>query len=99
MSAFRRWKEERIRHYIYLERLKVAQKLSNGVSLSGARSEERNESSDLFLQMRPDSVRDRGTSTKKENGGFPWMIVRLAILAAGAAAWLWLYLGQLGVHR
>jgi hypothetical protein len=99
MSTFRRWKEERIRHYIYLEQLKTTQNLSNKVSLNGARSEGRNGSSDLFLQGRPASVRDRRTSTKKANGGFPWMIVRLAILAAGAAAWLWLYLGQLGVHR
>jgi hypothetical protein len=99
MSTFRRWKEERIRHYIYLEQLKTTQNLSNGVSLNGARAEGRNESSDLFLKVRPDSVRDRRTSTKKEKDGFPWMIVRLAILAAGAAAWIWLYHGQLGVHR
>jgi hypothetical protein len=99
MSTFRRWKEERIRHYIYLERLKIAQNLSNGVSLNGVHSEGRNESSDPFLHLRPDGVRDRRTSTKKENHGFPWMIVRLAVLAAGAAAWFWLYLGQLGGHR
>jgi hypothetical protein len=99
MSTFRRWKEERIRHYIYLEQLKTTQNLSNGVSLNGARAEGRNESSDLLLQVRPDSVRDRRISTKKEKDGFPWMIVRLAILAAGAAAWFWLYHGQLGVHR
>ena len=99
MSTFRRWKEERISHYIYLEQLKITQNLSNGVSLDGARSEGRNESSDLFLQVQPDNVHDRRTSTKKKNGGLPWMIVRLAILAAGAAAWFWLYHGQLGVHR
>jgi hypothetical protein len=99
MRTFRRWKEERIRHYIYLEQLKTTQNLSNGVSLNGARSEGRNESSDVFLHLRPDSVRDRRISTKKANDGFPWVIVRLAILAAGAAAWFWLYLGQLGVHR
>lgn len=99
MSTFRRWKEERISHYIYLEQLKITQNLSNGVSLDGARSEGRNESADLFLRVRPDSVHDGRTSTKKENGGLPWMIVRLAILAAGAVAWSWLYHGQLGVHR
>jgi hypothetical protein len=99
MSTFRRWNEERIRHYIYLEQLKTTQNLSNGVSLNGARAEGRSESSDLFPKVRPDSVRDRRTSTKKEKDIFPWMIVRLAILAAGAAAWFWLYHGQLGVHR
>ena len=99
MSTFRRWKEERIGHYIYLEQLKTTQNLSNEVRLNGARAEGRDGRSDLFLQVRPDSARDRGPSAKKEDGGLPWIIVRLAILAAGAAAWFWLYHGQLGVHR
>jgi hypothetical protein len=99
MSTFRRWNEERIRHYIYLEQLKNTQNLSDGVSLNRARAEGRNGRSDLFLQVRPDSVHGRRTSTKKENGGLPWMIVRLAILAAGAAAWFCLYHGQLALHR
>jgi len=99
MSTFRRWKEERISHYIYLEQLKITQNLSNGVSLDGARSEGRNESSDLFLQVRSDSVHDRRSSAERQNGSLPWVIVRLAILAVGAAAWFWLYLGQLDVHR
>ena len=99
MSMFRRWKEQRIRHFIYLEQLKITQNLSNGVSLNEARSEGRKESSDLFLQVRPSSVQERRTSTKRENHGFPRIIVRLAILAAGAAAWFWLHLGQLGVRR
>jgi hypothetical protein len=95
MSTSRRWKEERIGHYIYLERLKTTQNLSNGVSLKGGR----NGSSDPFLQVRPDSVGDRRASAKKENGIFSWTILRLAILAAGAAAWFWLFHGQLGIHR
>ena len=99
MSTFRRWKEERISHYIYLEQLKITQNLSNGVSLDGARSEGRNESSDLFLQVRSDSVHDRLSSAEGQKGSLPWVIVRLAILAVGAAAWFWLYLGQLDVHR
>ena len=99
MSTFRRWKEERIGHYIYLEQLKTTQNLSHGVSLNGARSEGRHGSSDPFPQVRPDSVRDRRTSNKKENGGLPWILVRLAILAAGAGGWFWLYHGQLGMHR
>ena len=99
MSTFRRWKEERIRNYIYLEQLKNTQNVSTAVSLNGFRFEERSESSDRFLHVRPSSVHDRRTSTKKKNLGFPWLIVRLAILADGAAAWFWLYLGQLGVHR
>jgi hypothetical protein len=98
MSTFRRLKEERIGHYIYLEQLKTTENLSNVVS-SNARSEGPNGRSDLFRQVRPDSVRDRGTPAKKENGGLPWIIVRLAILATGAAAWFWLYHGQIGVHR
>jgi hypothetical protein len=98
MSTFRRWKEERIRHYVYLEQLKATQNLSGGVSLNGARSEGRNESSDRFLHLGPDSVRDRRTSTAKENDVFAWML-RLAILAVGVATWFWLYLCQLGVHR
>jgi hypothetical protein len=99
MSTFWRWKEERIGHYIYLEQLKATQNLSNGVSLNGARSEERDGSSVPVLQVRPDSVRDRPSSAKNENGGFSWIIVRFAILAAGAAGWFWLYHGQLGAHR
>ena len=27
------------------------------------------------------------------------MILRLALLAIGVATWLWVYLGQFGVHR
>jgi hypothetical protein len=99
MSTFRCWKEERIGHYSYLEQLKTTQNLSNGVGLNGARCEERDGSSAPFLQVRPDSVLDRPSSAKKEHGGFSWIIVRLAILAAGAAGWFWLYHGQLGVHR
>jgi hypothetical protein len=99
MSTFRGWKEERIRHHIYLDQLKAAQNSSDGVSLNGAHFEERNGSPDLFLQGLPDNVRDRRTETKTERHGFHWTVVRLAILAAGAAAWFWLYLGQLGVHR
>jgi len=34
----------------------------------------------------------------KENR-LPWMILRLALLAVGVAAWLWVYLGQFGIHR
>jgi hypothetical protein len=99
MSTFRRWKEERIGHYIYLEQLKNTRNLSDGVGLNGARAEGRNGRSDLFRQVRPDSVGGSGTPAKKENSGLPWIIVRLAILATGAAAWFWLYHGQLGVHR
>jgi hypothetical protein len=99
MSTSRRWKEERIGHYIHLEQLKTTQDLSNGVSLNGARSEGGNGSSDPFHQVRPDRVGDRRASAKKKNGIFSRMIVRLAILASGAAAWFWLYDGQLGIHR
>jgi hypothetical protein len=99
MSTSRRWKEERIGHYIYLEQLKTTQNMSSGVSLNGARSEGPNRSSDPFVQLRPDSVRDGGNSAKKKDGGLPRIIVRLAILAVGAAAWFWLYHGELGVHR
>ncbi len=97
MSTFRRWKEERIGHYIYLEQLKTTQNLSNGVSINGARPERPNGRSKPFLEVRPDSALDRRRQV--ENGGFAWMMVRLAILAAGAAGWFWLYHGQLGVHR
>ena len=95
MSTFRRWKEERIGHYIYLEQLKTTQNLSNEVRLNGGRDGR----SDHFLQVRPDSVRNRRIPNKRENGDLPWIVVRLAILATGAAAWFWLYHGQLGVHR
>ena len=93
------WKEERIRHHIYLDQLKTAQNSSDGVSLNGVRFEQRNGSPALFLQGLPDNLRDRRTATKEERHGFSWMVVHLAILAAGAAAWFWLYLGQLGVYR
>ena len=92
MSSFRRWKEERTRHHIYLEQLKVTQNLSNGVGLNGVTLEGRNGSSERFRQDRPDSVGDRRTSNGKKIDGFPWVIVRLALLVAGAAVWFWVYL-------
>lgn len=93
MSTFGGWKEERIRRHIYLDQLKTAQNSSDRVSLDGVHFEEGNGSSDLFLQCLPDNVRDRRTATEKERRGFSWMIVRLTILAVGAAAWFWLFRG------
>lgn len=65
--------------------------------LNGARPERPNGRSKPFLEVGADSVLDRRRQV--ENGGFAWMMVRLAILAAGAAGWFRLYHGQLGVHR
>ena len=99
MSTFRGWKEERIRHHIYLDQLKTAQNFSDGISLNGARFEGREGSSDSLLQEQPDSVRAGRTSTAKKKDGLTWMMVRLALLGAAGAVWFWIHAGQLGVHR
>ena len=63
MSTFRRWKEERIRHHIYLDQLKTAQNFSDGAALNGVRFEKRDGSSGFLLQEQLDTVRDGRTST------------------------------------
>jgi len=93
MSMFRGWKEERIRHHIYLDQLKTAKNSSDRANLDGVHFEEGDGSSDLFLHCLPDNVRDRRTGTEKKRRGFSWMIVPLTILVVGAAAWFWVFHG------
>jgi len=94
MSGYARWKENRIRQEIHLAHLKHA-KTSSWWNLPTR--VERNIGP--LPRARPDTGSDKRTSNRRNENRLPWMILRLALLAIGLAAWLWAYLGQFGIHR
>ena len=98
MSGLPRWKENRIRQEIHLAHLKHAKTSSNGAGVDGTYPPGSNGTSVLFLEQRPDTWSDKRTSNRRKENRLPWMILRLALLAVGVAAWLWVYLGQFGIH-
>jgi hypothetical protein len=59
----------------------------------------RNGTSVLFLEQTPGTGSDKRTPHRRKENRLPWMILRLALFAAGAALYLWVYLGQFGIHR
>jgi hypothetical protein len=92
MSGYARWKENRIRQEIHLAHLKHAK--TYGTYPPGS-----NGTSVRFLEQRPDTGSNKRTSNRRNENRLPWMILRLALLAIGVAAWLWVYLCQFGIHR
>jgi hypothetical protein len=99
MSGLPRWKENRIRQEIHLAHLKHAKTSSNGAGVDGTYPLGSNGTSVLFLEQRPDTGSDKRTSNRRKENRLPWMILRLALLAAYVALYLWVYLGQFGIHR
>jgi hypothetical protein len=99
MSGLPRWKENRIRQEIHLAHLKHAKTSSNGAGVDGTYPPGSNGTSVRFLEQRPNTGSDKRTSNRRNENRLPWMILRLALLAIGVAAWLWVYLCQFGIHR
>jgi len=60
MSTFRRWKEEQIRHHIYLDQLNTAQNFSDGAlflhsdSIYGSRGRKRSDPGDEMVYTAQD---------------------------------------------
>jgi hypothetical protein len=99
MSGLPRWKENRIRQEIHLADLKHARLRPTEPALMElthqGRTELRSASSSKDRILGPiNKPRTEGTRID-----FPGMILRLALLAIGVAAWLWMYLGQFEIHR
>jgi hypothetical protein len=82
-----------------LAHLKHPKTLFNGDDAHGAYPLGRNGTSVRFLEQRPNTGSDKRTSNRRNENRLPWMILRLALLAIGVAAWLWVYLCQFGIHR
>jgi hypothetical protein len=82
-----------------LAHLKHPKTLFNGDGAHGAYPLGRNGTSVRFLEQRPNTRSDKRTSNRRNENRLPWMILRLALLAIGVAAWLWVYLCQFGIHR
>jgi hypothetical protein len=99
MNGLQRWKENRIRQEILLAHLKHTQASSNGAGAHEAYPLGWNGTSILFLERTPGTRSDKQTSNRRKEHRLPWMILRLALLAVGLAAWLWLALDVLGPVR
>ena len=99
MSGSARWKENRIRLEIYLEHLKHTETSPNRAGLNGANAQGWNGTPVLFLQRTLGSGSDKRIPNRRKRNQLPWIILRVALLAAWAAACLWVYVGQFGIHR
>ena len=71
--------------------LKQAKTTSNGAGVDGAYPLGSNGASVPFLEQRPDTGSDERTSNRRKENRLPWMILRLALLAAYVALLLWVY--------
>ena len=98
MSGSARWKEDRIRQEIYLTYLKHTNTAPSGVGHSGANLHGWNERSAPFLEKTAGTRWEKRIPNRREKNRLPWMALRIALLAAGVATRLWMYLGQFGIH-
>jgi hypothetical protein len=94
-----RWKENRVWQEIYLEQLRHTETLPDRAGFNEPNFQGRNETSVLFLEQTQDSPSDKRISNRRKKDRLPWIMLRLAFLAAGIAGWLWVSLSQFGVHR
>ena len=94
MSGLERWKENRIRQEIYWVHLKHTDASPSGGGLNGGKLQAWNGTSVLLLEQTL-GTRAEGIPNRREKNRLPWIIVRVALLAAG----LWVYLGQFVIHR
>ena len=101
MSGLPRRKENRIRQEIYLGHLKHTNTSPSGAGFNGANRQGWNGTSVLFLEGTPGmgSAKRIPNRRKKNRSPWTWIILRVALLAAGVAVCLWVYLGQFGIHR
>ena len=94
MSGLERWKENRIRQEIYWVHLKHTDASPSGGGLNGGKLQAWNGTSAILLEQTL-GPRAEGIPNRREKNRLPWIIVRVALLAAG----LWVYLGQFVIHR
>jgi hypothetical protein len=97
MSGSERWKEGRIRQEIYLQHLKHVDTLSRGAGLSGTNSQ--GQTPALFLRQTAGNRSGKPIPNRKKKDRLLWIMLRVALLAAGVVAWLGVYLGQFGIHQ
>ena len=95
MSGLERWKENRIRQEIYWVHLKHTDASPSGGGLNGGKLQTWNGRSVLLLEQTLGTRAEKRIPNRREKNRLPWMIVRVALLAAG----LWVYLGQFVIHR
>ena len=93
MSGLERWKENRIRQGIDRVHLKHTDASPSGAGLNGGNLQAWNGTSVLLLE--PGTRAEKRIPNRREKNRLPWLIVRVALLAAG----LWVYLGQFVIHR
>jgi hypothetical protein len=94
MNGLERWKENGIPQEIYWVDLKHTDALPSGGGLNGGKPQAWNGTSALFLEQTLGTLA-QGIPNRREKNRLPWIILRVALLAAG----LWVYLGQFVIHR
>jgi hypothetical protein len=99
MSGLPRWKENQIRQDVPLAYLKHPKTSANGAGAHGAYPLGWNGTSVLFLEQTPGTRSEKRIRDRKEKNRLPRIILRVALLAAYLAVWLWVYSGQFGIHR
>ena len=99
MNGLPRWKENRIHQEVHLAHLKHPKTSFNGDGAHGAYPLGRNGTSALLFEQTVGARSDKRTPNRTKGTRLPWMILRLALLAAGVAFYLWVYFGQFGIHR
>jgi hypothetical protein len=95
MSGLEHWKESRIRQEIYRVHLKHTDASPRGGGLTGGNLQAWNGISVLLLEQTLGTRAEKRIPNRREKNRLPWIIVRVALLAAG----LWVYLGQFLFHR
>ena len=98
MSGSARWKEDRIRQEIYLRHLKQTDTASSGAGHSRANLHGWNGTSAPLLEKKAGARWEKWIPNRREKNRLPRIILPIALLAAGAAVCLWVYLVQFGIH-
>lgn len=87
MSGLARWKENRIRQEICLKGLKHTNTSSSGNGLDGANQQGWNGTPLVLFWHK--------TAARRKTNRLYWIILRVALLIAGVAACVWVYLDHL----
>ena len=95
MNGLERWKEDRIRQEIYRVHLKHTDASPSGGGLCRGNLQAWNGTSVLLIEQTLGTRPEKRIPNRREKNRLPWIIVRVALLAAG----LWVYLGQFVIHR
>ena len=96
MNGLTRRKENRICQEIYLGDLRHTNYAPTRVGYNGANLGGRTLGS--FHENAPRARTGKGFPNRINKSRVPWIILRIALLIAGIALCLWVYLGQFGIH-